>query len=122
MIGQTIAEYKIIEIQRGERQLELNPEDPRVVYMMGGAYIQSGQPERGEPLLERALQLAPDSSGVLYNCACGFSYSGKLDRAIDLIEQALNKGFSHKEWLQHDDDLEPLRNQPRFQKLLADMK
>ena len=70
----------------------------------------------------RALALEPGNVGTLYNAACAFSQLGKLDRALDYLESALRKGFAHREWMENDGDLDPLRAHPRFIALLASMK
>ena len=44
---------------------------------------------------------------------------GKKERAIDLLEQAVSLGWGDRAWMENDSDLEPLREEPRFQALLA---
>jgi adenylate cyclase len=105
-----------------ERHIELNPNDIRALYMGGSALMHLGQTLRGEGLVMRALSLDPDNPGTLYNVACFFSLSGKADKAIDCIERALKNGFAHKEWIEHDSDLDPVRKDARFQSLLERMK
>jgi non-specific serine/threonine protein kinase len=109
-------------IARVERHLELNPTDARAWYMGGGAWIHLGDPAKGEQWILRALELDPENVGTLYNAACGFSQLGRLERAIECLESALRRGFAHREWIEHDGDLDPLRTHPRFLALLASMK
>ncbi len=60
-----------------------------------------------------------DPSNSWYNVACTYSLLGEIDRAIDLLEIWLPKvGPDQKLWFAKDSDLDPLRNHPRFQKLL----
>jgi len=109
-------------VERVERHIELNPNDIRALYMGGSALMHLGETLRGEELVMRALSLDPDNPGTLYNVACFFSLSGKTDRAINCIDRALKNGFAHKEWIEHDSDLDPIRSEPRFQELLELMK
>jgi TolB-like protein/Flp pilus assembly protein TadD len=109
-------------VQKIERHLEFNPDDARAYYMGGGALIQMGQGERGERWVEKALALDPNNPGTLYNVACAFVQMGKHDRAMECLEQAIGLGFAHREWIEHDSDLDPIRTSPRFQQLLAGMK
>ncbi len=109
-------------IQKAEKHLELNPDDARALYLGGGALAQGGQPERGEEWLNRALELDPTNSGVLYNVACYFAVLGKIEKALTCLEKAVQKGFAHKEWIEHDSDLDAIRQEPRFVALLARMK
>jgi adenylate cyclase len=52
---------------------------------------------------------------LLYNAACTYALLGKPDEAISFIERAVDKGFGHKEWIDHDPDLDALRGNPRFE-------
>jgi serine/threonine protein kinase/Tfp pilus assembly protein PilF len=102
-----------------ERHLELNPDDPRAHYMGAIAWCRLGQVERGLEWGDRALALDPDDAGVLYNLACLNAVGGRPERALDLLEHAVQNGFGHKEWIEHDPDLESLRGNPRYQSLLT---
>jgi hypothetical protein len=41
------------------------------------------------------------------------------DKALECLERAVDNGFGHREWLDHDSDLDPLRDNPRFAALRA---
>jgi adenylate cyclase len=101
------------------RQCELEPDNLRAHYLAGGALLQAGRAEEGRLLTEKALAMAPDDFSALYNAACFHSLSGDTERALDLLECALAKGGGFPDWLRHDTDLDPLRETPRFQQLLA---
>jgi serine/threonine protein kinase/Tfp pilus assembly protein PilF len=47
---------------------------------------------------------------------------GYADRAITLIRQAIDRGFRNAERMEKDPRLEPLRERPEFQKLLAELQ
>lgn len=51
--------------------------------------------------------------------ARGSAVSTRLPRPTGALEQAVGAGYAHKEWIQNGHDLDPLRNHPRFQQLLA---
>jgi adenylate cyclase len=50
--------------------------------------------------------------------ACTYSLLGETDKAIELLDRAIQLGYGHQAWLEHDSDLAPLRDAPRFQQLL----
>jgi serine/threonine protein kinase/Tfp pilus assembly protein PilF len=104
-------------VQRAEAHLELNPDDARAWYLGAGAVVQLGDPERGLEWAQRALAIDPDDPGVLYNVACTYANLGRVDDAITCLEQAIENGFGHREWLDHDADLNPLHGLPRFEAL-----
>jgi len=47
---------------------------------------------------------------------------GKHEEAIQALEQAVEHGFRTKGWVEHDTDLDPLREHPRFKTLLERLK
>jgi len=100
-----------------EKHLELNPDDARALYLGGGALVQLGERERGLEWAKRGFGIDPEDSSVLYNVACVYTLVGRLDDAIGCLEKAVQNGFGHKEWLENDSDLEPLRGDPRFEAL-----
>jgi serine/threonine protein kinase/Flp pilus assembly protein TadD len=101
-----------------ERHLELNPDDPRAFYLGAIAWCRLGQVERGLEWGDRALAIDPEDAGVLYNVACLNAIGGRPARALDLLEHGVERGFGHKEWIEHDPDLESLHGEPRYQALL----
>lgn len=114
------AETRAREALEGLRyQVELDPEDSRVNNLLAGMLARLGQREAGVPYVEAALQLRPDDYGTLYNAACFFSQAGDSARALDLLERACEFGGGNRDWIEHDSDLDPLRDHPRFLGLLG---
>jgi len=102
-----------------KRQAELEPDNPRVHYLAAGAYARIGDVQAGRQAMEHALQLRPDDYGTLYNGACFYSLAGEHERALELLERAVQAGVGYPDWIEHDPDLLPLRELPRFRELLA---
>ncbi len=101
-----------------ERHLELNPDDPRALYLGAGGLMELGDRERAIAWTGRALSLDPSDSGTLYNCACVYALGGQRDEAIRCLDQAIANGFGHREWLENDSDFDGIRDDPRFQALV----
>ena len=69
--------------------------------------------------MERALAIDPDDTHLQYNAACTWTQLGEYDRAFDLLEVWTQHGGGiSKAWFKRDPDLDPLRDLPRYQKLL----
>ena len=98
-----------------EERLELNPADARASNLLAATYANFGDVQKAMDYAERSLAIDPDDAMLLYNVACTYALLGKKDDAISCLEKAVDKGFGHKEWLEHDPDLIPLRDDPRFQ-------
>ncbi|MFQ5676097.1 MAG: protein kinase, partial [bacterium] len=104
-----------------ENHLRLNPDDPRALSLGAVTLVAHGEVKRGLEWAEKAIAIDPDGP-TLYNVACVFSVAGESSKAIDCIERALQFCTLHKEWLQNDPDMDPLRDEPRFKKLMAGLK
>ncbi len=106
-------------VRAAERRLRHNPEEPRALYMAANALVCLGESEQGLRWAERALALEPDEPMLLYNVGCIYSLAGEGDRALDCLERAVSGGDAYVDWLRQDSNLDPLRDHPRFQALLA---
>ncbi len=100
-----------------EERLELNPDDARACNLLSTKYAKLGDPERAVQFAERSLGIDPDDPMLLYNVSCTYAVLGMDDDAMNCLERAVDKGFGHKEWIDHDPDLARLRDKPRFKAL-----
>jgi len=90
--------------------------------ILGAAILgKLGDRERTLDYIRRSLAIDPDDGGMLYNIACAYALLGMTEEALSSLETALDKGFGHKEWLEHDSDLDPIRATPRFQAITQAM-
>jgi adenylate cyclase len=101
-----------------KHQVELNPDDPRAMTFLAGLYARLGQRQAGIAYVEAALRARPDDYATLYNAACYYSLAGNADRAIEVLERACELGGGSRDWFEHDSDLDPLRELPRFKAML----
>lgn len=105
-----------------QHQLTIEPDNARMHYMAGLTWQRVGRCSEGLPHIEEALRLRADDFGTLYNAACFFSLSGEPERALDLLERALDLGMGYPDWIEHDSDLAPLRDHPRFRTLMEKLR
>jgi quercetin dioxygenase-like cupin family protein len=71
--------------------------------------------------LEATQEVLADYPGnglVLYNMACSESLLGRADEAFAHLEQALEAARSLAENARTDEDFDPIRDDPRFQRLV----
>lgn len=99
--------------------LRRNPDDVRATVLGEGALVDLEKPEEALEWARRAEEMAPGEPAVLYNVACTYSALGKTELAIGYLEKAIERGFSHTNWIRHDADLDPLRDNPQFKRLLS---
>jgi hypothetical protein len=55
-----------------------------------------------------------------YNVACGYALAGKKEEALDWLEHSIKGGYNDFAHMREDTDLDSLRNEKRYKRLLAD--
>ena len=65
--------------------------------------------------------LGPDDSAALCNLTCAYSAAGEVDAALECLERAVAKGFTGKDRIEHDADLNAIRGTERFRQVLDRM-
>ena len=81
-----------------------------------------GRDEEAIAWMDEVVALAPEDDGVYYNRACLMSIMGNIEEAVDAMKLALEKGFRSFAFLEYDDDLDNLRNEPAFIALVNEYK
>jgi adenylate cyclase len=106
-------------VARAERELALHPENPRPAHLGAVALAELGELDRAKDWAARAIAIDPDDVLTQYNGACFYSLVGDHDRAIDLLLAVLPRvDRQTKEGVKYDSDLNPLRDNLRFAKVL----
>lgn len=106
------------EIGLSRAVLESNPGEIRALEMLGQALTRAGK--HGEAL-EADLRLAglrPKDPIAFYNLACSYSHLENLDAAFDALHRAFDLGYRDYRHLLRDPDLENVRRDRRFKRLL----
>lgn len=106
-------------IERVRARLDLNPADNRALNMGAFALLRLGKGEEATSWMWTSLKNAPMDSIIQYNGACFYSLAGDIRHALDCLEHCLIKvGNISREWLDHDSDLDNIRNHPRFAEIV----
>jgi eukaryotic-like serine/threonine-protein kinase len=122
----TALEYYDQARLRLEALREEYPDDHRYRQALGKVYARMGEPEKAIREGEMAVRMRPISeygfqgSWSNLELAYIFTWSGKVEEAVDLIELLLTvPSYINRNWLRLNPDWDPLRDQPRFQELIA---
>jgi len=111
--------YARLGLKRAEDALRLHPESADPAQMGAVALAALGERDRAKEWVARALVIDPDDNLIRYNAACTYSLLGEFDRAIDLLETWIQHVSSDaKLWFKNDADLDPIREHPRYAKLI----
>jgi adenylate cyclase len=108
-------------IQAAEARLKLHPDDTRALYMGANGLVALGEYELGLEWAKQAIVIDPDEPMVLYNVACVQSLAQQYNDALDSLEKSIRSGLKHKNWVEHDSNLDPLRRLPRYKQLIKQL-
>lgn len=104
------------------RQAAAGHDDSRVQGNIGWARLHLGKNAEAVVNYERALEMGvpPGRFRALayYNLACGYVRVGRKDDAFTALGKAVEQGMTDRATFEGDEDLAPLREDPRFGQLL----
>jgi tetratricopeptide (TPR) repeat protein len=106
------------EIGFFESVLRRDPSYTEVVEILGGLYTKVGRVADGLKMDRKLVRLLPTNATAHYNLACSLALSKRLNEALESLQHAIELGYSDADWMLQDPDLEALKNNPSFQKLL----
>ena len=110
--------------EAAEKHLTVYPDDARALYLGSNALCGLRENERGLEWAKRALVKDPHEPLTQYNVACTYTQLELFDDAVDCLERAVRAGSRdwHMDWIEHDADLDPLRDHPRFKALMETLR
>lgn len=101
-----------------EKFIETHADDGRVWYNLGYSYHMAKQFDRAFKAFGRSAELGARKGDSLYNIACGYSLSGEKDQAIQWLQKAVDAGYGDTNNMNGDSDLDNIRDDPRYQKIV----
>ena len=72
--------------------------------------------------MDKIIENEPYDNGHYYDKACLLARMGKTDEALASLEVAFKKGFRRFAHMEHDNDMDPLRNLEKYKALLQEYK
>jgi len=109
-----------------ETRLKLKPDDPRTLAVLAQVDAGLGKKELAIREAQHAVELRPiskeayDGPLVLQGLAQVYTWTGERDRAIELVQRLMSMpGYLTAGYLKTDPAWNPLRGDPRFEKLAA---
>lgn len=109
-----------------ERNLKIVVKDKHATgrdwFMYGLSIHYQHQYQKSIEIFRRAEKLGYFPALSEYNIACGESRLGNSDAAIDSLGKAVDLGFNSYDWMKKDPDLDPVRDDPRFEPILTRVK
>lgn len=107
---------------------EFDDDQPKIYYNMAVTYTYiDARSKDGEKAFNRAIELSMVGGEGLrsrfvpfsyYGLASIYSLRGENERALDYLETAIKEGFQDHRLLMRDKELDNIRDEPRFKKLV----
>ena len=107
----TIAESRL-------RTESILPRDADSLYDRGVIELNKGEYVAAQEMFERALKREPEAAHIHYGLAATRARLGSIDLALESLQKALDLQPNLRVRAQHDHDLNPLRNDPDFDRLI----
>jgi adenylate cyclase len=106
-------------LTRIEKVVAAQPDHGRAIGFGVGMLASLGERDRAKEWVVRGRLLDPGNVSLLYNFACAMVQLRDLDAALELLQSVtdqMNAGMLS--WIEADSDLDPIRDDPRFQAML----
>ena len=73
-------------------------------------------------LAEQGQPYAAENPYIYHSAACAYAAVGQIDRALEQVGKAIEHEYEHTEKMETDNDLAPLRADPRFASLFVEWR
>lgn len=108
-------------LARAEQLIAVEPDHGLALSFGIGALFVIGERERAKDWAQRALLVDPNNLNMTYNIGCGLIKAGEIDWGLDLIEKTVKATLrGNLNWIKTDNDLDSIRDLPRFKQMMAE--
>lgn len=112
-------------LERAERAIAQDPTNGTALAVGAYSLAMFGEEERAREWIRRALLLDPDNLSMRYNLACTIVRQlGDVDETLNTLRpffERLNSATLMRH-IEVDPDMDPVRNDPRFQQMISSAK
>ena len=114
---------KDLEFETGffESVLKRDKDYVEVIELLGSLYTKLGRIEDGLKMDRRMVKLRPSNATAHYNLACSLALLKRHDEALETLRTAIKLGYDDADFMAKDADLDSLKENEEFQKLLAEI-
>jgi tetratricopeptide (TPR) repeat protein len=110
------------ELDFFEGILHRNPDYIDVLRVHGNNLTLKGLYGDGLKVDRRIVELRPRDALAHYNLACSYSLLKRVDLALRSLRRAIELGYHDFRYMRQDRDLDAVRKDPRFRRLLAEFE
>ena len=110
-------------IESYKQAIRIYPDYAEAHVNLGYAYNLLGKYKEAIKSHKQAIKINPeDASNAHYNLACCYSLLGNVSKALKSLGKAIDLGFDDIEHLESDSDLNGLRDEADYKKLINKLK
>ncbi len=109
-------------LEVADRFLELNPDSLAARLNRASGLMALGRREEAFEQAQSVIESGSRDQRVLYNTACFYSLAGEVEPALETLKRTVDAGYAAADWARNDSDLDNIRQDPRFQRLLEQME
>ena len=102
--------------------LERRPDFFEVLRAQGSNLATKGRHGEGLQIAKRLVQVRPHDPLAHYNLACCHALLKQPDDAFDWLRKAVELGYRDFRYMREDRDLEAIRKDPRFRRLIREFE
>jgi adenylate cyclase len=108
-------------VSEAQRAVQQDPSNGAALGILAGGYALLGEKGKAHEWIERALLIDPDNINMRYNFSCILAgYLCDTDAALSLLQSTMAiAGEFQVRIAETDPDLDPIRDKPKFQAMLA---
>lgn len=81
-----------------------------------------GRDEEAMEWQEKLIAKDPANGGEFYDKSCLLARMGRLDESVAVLRKAFENGYRSFAHIDHDDDMDPIRDLPEFKRLIEEYK
>ena len=111
-------------VSEGQRAVQQDPSNGAALGILAGGHALLGEGDRAREWMDRALLIDPDNLNMRYNFACVLSgHLGDKEAALKMLQPTLARAGEYQVRItETDTDFDAIRDDPRFQAMIADAK
>jgi adenylate cyclase len=111
-------------VSEAQLAVQEDPSNGAALGILAGGYALLGEKEKTREWIDRALLVDPENLNMRYNFACILAgYLGDKEEALKMLQSTIARAAEYVVRIADTDtDLDPLRDDPRFQAMLAQAK
>jgi serine/threonine-protein kinase len=122
-----VVDYYRGQIEKATIELEdvlaKHPDHHSQKLFLAYCYFARGENERALALVDdRVLETARADQDIAYRLATVYALANMVDKAIEWLERSISMGNENYPWVAGNPNWEGLRDEPRFKKILEDLK